>query len=202
MKCTPLLAVLGLGALALGDEPDCVEIVEPVQVQIFANGEPIDIDLQQIDLQGGLRIQLGDGIQLPDVQQGVPQTEAIPEKYADLKVVTMIMEDMKHHTDGLGYEVTFRIINPTEELMQFPGTSEKDPMAKKQMWRKGAWEEDKNHEYATNTRIRKCRIEPGQSAVFKASFMIDELPARIGVGYSNGHHNGKHMKVWSEKIER
>ena len=202
MKIASAIACLGLMPFAHGEEPQEVQIQEAVQLDIVVDGEPIQVDLAQLKM--GLNIQLrgrlnGERLEF-GVDGAVPQTEAIPKKHADLKEVTMVIEDMQHRTDGLGYEVTFRIINPTKELMQFPGFSEKEPRTQKQLWRGDAWEDPKNVEHSSNIRIRKCRIAPGQSAVFKATFTIDEMPARIGVGYSNGHHNGKHMKVWSEKI--
>ena len=114
----------------------------------------------------------------------------------------MIMENMEHQEDGLGYLVTFRIINPTTELMQFAGVSETNPMTQRQLWRDKEWQDVAKEKRSSRVRLRKCRIQPGQSAVFKAAFTLEQLPARIGVGYSNGHHNGKHIKLWSEKIER
>ena len=209
MKSLPAIAGLSLMGIfsAAADEPECVEIQEAVQVQLLDGGDlmhaPIQVDLGQ--LQADIRIQLGDGLQLQGVDGPPPQTEAIPKEYAKFQKVTMIMEDMKHHEDGLGYHVTFRIINPTKELMQFAGASEKNPRTQKQMWRNEAWEDEKRPEHPQKRirqMIRKCRIAPGQSAVFQASFSLEELPARIGLGYSNGHHDGKHMKVWSEKIGR
>lgn len=196
MKLASLWTCLGLcgsALLAHEIEIDAVgdEGLQQLRVQIH------EVDLQELG--GQLRIQLGDGI-----QQAAPQTEAIPKTYADLKKVSMIIENMEHQEgiDGLGYRVTFRIINPTQELMQFAGLSEKEPITLKQQWRDGEWVDDKNREHMIDSRIRKCRIAPGQSAVFHALFALEELPARISVGYSNGHHDGKHMKVWSEKIER
>ena len=220
MKCHTMLACLGLVGLSCAHAEE-----EPDKIQFLAEEGLIEVDAAVLDLEGiqlgghvqvveglqidgfqvqdlNLRIQLGDGIQFNPNQLAIPETEAIPEEYAKHEKVTMIIENMEHQEGGLGYLVTFRIINPTKELMQFPGMSEKRPKTQKQLWRKDEWVEPKGVEHSTNISIRKCRIEPGQSAVFQATFTIDEMPARVGVGYSNGHHNGKHMKVWSEKIGR
>ena len=208
MKITTAITCLGLGSLAFGEEPECVEIQEAIQIDIFAAAEPVQIDVRILEdvqvMDEAIEVQIGDFLQLQgvDIQARGAQTEAIPEKYKDHKQAAIIIEGMENKDYGLDYLVAFRVINPTDEPVQFAGFSERQPRLEKQLWRNGVWKAPQSGQERSKQSLRRCIIAPGQSAIIQAEFAVDELPARIGLGYSNGHHNGKHMKLWSEKIGR
>ncbi len=135
---------------------------------------------------------------MPEVlpQDGIAKTstQPIPERYAQLRAVTLATEDAS---------VRVRLINPAAKPISFTGYGETSPWYRIQRWQNGSWV-DHRVGWFCGTGMRQCVIAAGRSAVIPVHADESLFPIRVGVAYRvGGAKNGtEDQVVWSDRIER
>lgn len=134
-------------------------------------------------------------------QVTVPDTEGIPKKYADIKVVSLV-EDSRT-VKGEYTKIKVRLINPTKTSISFTGYSESSPWYLLQTLVDNKWTEKKMGWFC-GTGLRQCIIYPGESSIITLNVTTANLPIKVGVAYKLGTKTDKINKplvVWSPSIE-
>ena len=128
-----------------------------------------------------------------------PETEAIPEQYADQKKVAIVLEKIQQQEAFLGMQITLRIINPTNREVTYRGVYASAPEIRRQQWVDGKWK-DIPKEEKPGFNPRPITLPPGQSVVFVMGVSAEQMPARIGIDFTIA--DKEQTTVWSDKIER
>ena len=128
-----------------------------------------------------------------------PESEAIPEKYADQKKVSIVLEKIQQQQAFLGMQITLRIINPTKQDMVYNGAYASSPEIRRQQWVDGRWKEaPRNAKPGFNP--QPITLPAGQSVVFVMGVSAEQMPSRVGIDYTS---EGKaQLTVWSDRLER